>query len=47
MKNYIKEIINKENSKIITAKSGKIKKKENKYFLKPNDGARNIENFNT
>ena len=45
---YIKEIINKENSKIITAKSGKIKKKENKYFLKLNDGAiTNIENFNT
>ena len=45
---YIKEIIDKENSKIITAKTGEIKKKENKYFLKLNEGAiTNIENFNT
>ena len=45
---YIKEIIDSENSKIITAKSGNIIKKNNRYFLKlKNGGITNIENYNT
>ena len=45
---YIKEIIDKEKSKIITSKSGNIIKKNNKYFLKLNNGGiTNIENYNT
>ena len=45
---YIKEIIDKENSKIITSKTGNVIKKNNKYFLKLNKGGiTNIENYNT
>lgn len=45
---YIKEIIDNENSKIITSNSGNIVKKNNKYFLKLKDGGiTNIENYNT